>query len=69
MVAKKTATKAKTAKTAAKKPSTAKKASTRSRVSTAPAKVDYYPNRMTFAISALAGTILVLISVIVAVNQ
>lgn len=27
-------------------------------------KVDYYPNRMTVAVSALAGTILVLISVI-----
>lgn len=27
-------------------------------------KVDYYPNRMTVAISALAGTILVLVAVI-----
>ena len=27
-------------------------------------KVDYYPNRMTFAVSALAGTMLVLFAVI-----
>lgn len=27
-------------------------------------KVDYYPNRMTVAVSALAGTILVLVAVI-----
>lgn len=32
-------------------------------------KVDYYPNRMTLAISALGGAILVLLAVIVAVNQ
>ena len=31
-------------------------------------KVDYYPNRMTFAVSALAATILVLISLITVLN-
>lgn len=41
----------------AKKPA-AKKAATASR------KVDYYPNRMTLAVSVLAGTMLVLITLI-----
>ncbi|NCU37896.1 hypothetical protein EOL96_02455 [Candidatus Saccharibacteria bacterium] len=36
----------------------------RKTVATTPAKVDYYPNRMTVAISALAGTLLVLLALI-----
>ena len=49
---------AKTAKTKRVVKSSAKKST----------KVDYYPNRMTFAVSALAGTILVLISLITVIN-
>ena len=30
----------------------------------APSKVDYYPNRMTVAVSALAGTLIVLFAII-----
>jgi hypothetical protein len=61
-------------KTTTKKPAT-KASSTRAKVdktkrTTRPAKavvsnkVDYYPNRMTVAVSALAGTLLVLFSLI-----
>lgn len=32
-------------------------------------KVDYYPNRMTVAISALAGTLLVLFALIAVLNS
>ncbi len=32
-------------------------------------KVDYYPNRMTFWVSAAAGSIIVLIAVIIAYNK
>lgn len=53
---KKTSTK-RAVKTATKK--TVKRAST-----PRAQKVDYYPNRMTVAISALAGTILVLLAII-----
>ena len=31
-------------------------------------KVDYYPNRMTFAVSALAGTLIVLMALIATVG-
>jgi hypothetical protein len=55
---KKTAVKAK-ASPAVKKPVARKK--TAAAVST---KVDYYPNRMTVAVSALAGTLLVLFALI-----
>lgn len=64
-----------TRKTPAKKPATSKKskapqpAKANSRVARKPLvkaanKVDYYPNRMTVAISALAGTLLVLFALI-----
>jgi len=53
-----------TKKTVSKKRSTAKK-----QAATAPQKVDYYPNRMTLAISALAGTLLVLIALIAVLGQ
>ena len=52
---KKTSTKKSSAKTpVVRKKSTAKQ----------PTKVDYYPNRMTVAVSALAATILVLMALI-----
>lgn len=66
---KKTVKKAPAAKAAAtKKPkkqarAVAKKKPTAARA-TVSNKVDYYPNRMTVAVSALAGTILVLVAVI-----
>jgi hypothetical protein len=53
-----------TKKTAPKKRSTAK-----NQIVSAPQKVDYYPNRMTLAISALAGTLLVLIALIAVLGQ
>lgn len=53
-----------TKKAVSKKRSTAKK-----QTATAPQKVDYYPNRMTLAISALAGTLLVLIALIAVLGQ
>lgn len=45
----------------------ARKKTTRAKV-TVPARVDIYPNRMTFAAAALAGTVLVLFAVIAVVN-
>lgn len=51
-------------KVAPKKHSTTKKQS----VSTSQ-KVDYYPNRMTLAISALAGTLIVLLALIAVLGQ
>lgn len=56
-VVKKTAVKAKSRTSAV-----ARKATTTARPKSQ--KVDYYPNRMTVAVSALAGTILVLVAVI-----
>lgn len=58
---KKTATRTKTSvkKTAAKR-TVSKKA----KVAPVSDKVDYYPNRMTVAVSALAGTLLVLFALI-----
>lgn len=38
--------------------------SAKSKQPATPAKVDIYPNRMTVAISALAGTLLVLVTII-----
>jgi hypothetical protein len=62
-------------KTAAKSAATTKKAAPRKRaavkkqtVSTSQ-KVDYYPNRMTLAISALAGTLIVLLALIAVLGQ
>lgn len=54
-------------KPAAKKPAVPKK--TTSKKTTKPPvavsqKVDYYPNRMTLAVSVLAGTLLVLVTLI-----
>lgn len=40
------------------------KAKTKVKAAPAPTRVDYYPNRMTVAISALAGTLLVLMALI-----
>lgn len=54
--AKKTATKKVVKKTAVKKVTKPSKAVSQ--------KVDYYPNRMTVAVSALAGTLLVLLALI-----
>jgi hypothetical protein len=45
-------------RTSAKKPATRKRRVSKS------TKVDYYPNRMTVAVSALAGTVLVLFALI-----
>lgn len=49
-----------TKSTSAVKKTAAKKHSARATSS----RVDYYPNRMTVAVSALAGTVLVLLAVI-----
>ena len=59
------ATKARAVSTkSVKKPTTTKKKPTTSRAAKPTNTVDYYPNRMTVAVSALAGTILVLVAVI-----
>jgi hypothetical protein len=50
-----------------KKATRVSKAAPKKRVAKAaavPHKVDYYPNRMTLAVAVLAGTLLVLISII-----
>jgi len=63
-----------------KKSSTAKKQPTRAKQAVAAKKsratkqhsaqkVDIYPNRMTVAVSALAGTVLVLVTVIAAIGS
>ena len=57
-MAKKVASSAKVNRTSAKKPTTRKRRVSKS------TKVDYYPNRMTVAVSALAGTVLVLFALI-----
>jgi len=62
-------------KTTAKSTAVAKKAIPKKRTVakkqavSIPQKVDYYPNRMTLAISALAGTLLVLIALIAVLGQ
>lgn len=63
--AKKSSTTKRSSSTSAKK-GTARKTSS---AKTSSQKVDYYPNRMTVAVSALAGTVLVLISVITVMNS
>lgn|GEM_PF-3397756 len=50
----------------AKRTSSVKKPASRKAVKKTSEKVDIYPNRMTFAVSAAAGSILVLIAVIIA---
>jgi hypothetical protein len=52
------------AKTAKTKKVVKKSTGSRARASKQSTKVDYYPNRMTVAISALAGTLLVLLALI-----
>lgn len=52
-----------TARKTSKKVMATKKPTTRKATST---KVDYYPNRMTFWVSAAAGSLIVLIAVMVA---
>ena len=64
MVTKKTTTKKKTPAKAAPKKAVRKQVRAK-----ASKKVDYYPNRMTFAISALAATLLLLLALIVTFNQ
>jgi len=59
--------KKKTTTTAAKKASPKTKAAPKKVVKKSPVtaqKVDYYPNRMTLAVSVLAGTLLVLVTLI-----
>lgn len=41
-----------------------KKTTTKAKSAAKSTKVDYYPNRMTLAVSVLAGTLLVLITII-----
>lgn len=53
---------------AAKKPS-ARKKSTAAAKAKKVQKVDIYPNRMTVAISALAGTVLLLVTIIAALGS
>lgn len=55
---------AKTKKAAPKKRTPAKKQAV-----SVPDKVDYYPNRMTLAVSALAGTLIVLLALIAVLGQ
>lgn len=61
--ASKTSKKAPTKKIVKKQTTTSRKSTAKEKavVST---KVDYYPNRMTVAVSALAGTLLVLFAII-----
>lgn len=65
------ATKKTTKSTKATVKTTTKKAAPKKRAARAPAaqKVDYYPNRMTVAVAALAGSLLVLISLIAALGS
>lgn len=57
----------KTSTATKKRPTAAKKSAPRKKTTTAKKrseKVDIYPNRMTVAISALAGTLLILVTII-----
>jgi len=57
-------------KAAAKKPTPKKRAAANKKQSVSVSqKVDYYPNRMTLAISALAGTLIVLLALIAVLGQ
>lgn len=66
VTAKKTPAKA---STSTKKPTPRKRSTTKKQVVSTPQKVDYYPNRMTLAISALAGTLIVLLALIAVLGQ
>lgn len=60
----KTVTKSPAKKTTKKVTKSAAVKTVKKPVAQAPTKVDIYPNRMTLAISALAGTMIVLLSLI-----
>ena len=64
MVTKKTTTASK--RVATKKPPTRKASAAKAKKAQ---KVDIYPNRMTVAISALAGTVLLLVTIIAALGS
>lgn len=61
---KRTSTKTKKAPSQAPSKVASKRVSAKKQTTTMTQKVDYYPNRMTVAISALAGSILVLVTLI-----
>lgn len=62
---KKPSTKTKKTSVSTSKKTTVKRAATKKRaVVPASHKVDFYPNRMTVAVSALAGSVLVLVTLI-----
>lgn len=61
---KKTSLASSRAKTVKKSSTVTKKTPKRAARQAVPEKVDYYPNRMTVAVSALAGTLLVLFALI-----
>ncbi len=67
-MATKTTTGGKKRASAAKKPS-ARKKSTAAAKAKKVQKVDIYPNRMTVAVSALAGTVLLLVTIIAALGS
>lgn len=64
------ASKAAAKKPTPKKPTPKKRAAANKKQSVSVSqKVDYYPNRMTLAISALAGTLIVLLALIAVLGQ
>ncbi len=67
-MATKTTTGGKKRASAAKKPSTRKKSTAAAKAKKVQ-KVDIYPNRMTVAVSALAGTVLLLVTIIAALGS
>ena len=67
-MATKTTTSGKKRASAAKKPSARKKSTAAARAKKVQ-KVDIYPNRMTVAVSALAGTVLLLVTIIAALGS
>ena len=67
-MATKTTTGGKKRASAAKKPSARKKATAAAKAKKVQ-KVDIYPNRMTVAVSALAGTVLLLVTIIAALGS
>lgn len=67
-MATKTTTGGKKRASAAKKPSTRKKSTAATKAKKVQ-KVDIYPNRMTVAVSALAGTVLLLVTIIAALGS
>ena len=67
-MATKTTTGGKKRASAAKKPSARKKSTAAARAKKVQ-KVDIYPNRMTVAVSALAGTVLLLVTIIAALGS